>query len=276
MNPIGIMQGRLSPPVPGRLQAFPWVSWEQEFQHARLCEFDTIEWIFEVEHYEENPIWTESGRGRIYQHIISSGVQVHSLCADYFMAHPFFRVSKQERKHSIAILNRLICQAAGVGIRTILLPVLEVAEIRTTDEEQQLLDSLHEPLSIAMEHGIRLGLETELPVAQYRTLIEKGNHPALGVYYDTGNATAKGYQIDTDIRILGPLLCGIHIKDRKRDGPSMLLGQGDANFSAFFKALAEVNYSGSIVLQTAFGEDYLGIAKTHRTFIRNLLSLKGC
>ena len=65
MNQIGIMQGRLSPPVAGRLQAFPWKSWEEEFDHARLCGFDTIEWLFQADRHEENPIWIGTGREKI-------------------------------------------------------------------------------------------------------------------------------------------------------------------------------------------------------------------
>lgn len=271
MNEIGIMQGRLSPPVPGRLQTFPWLSWEQEFHRACACGFDAIEWVFEADGYEQNPIWTEAGLERIRRQIATTGVQLHSLCADYFMAHPFFRVSEQERAHSMAVLNRLIVQAARVGIQTILLPVLEVAEIRTEAEKVQLLDTLREPLSLAAAHGIRLGLETELPAPEYRALVEQGDHPALGIYYDTGNAAAKGYDIAADIRTLGPFLCGVHIKDRKRGGPSVLLGQGDADFVAFFQALAGVSYTGPLILQTAFGEDFLGIVRAHLRFVKDHL-----
>lgn len=192
MNEIGIMQGRLSPPVPGRLQTFPWSSWEQEFHHAHECGFDAIEWLFEADDYEQNPIWTESGLERIRRQIATAGVQLRSVCADYFMAHPFIRVPEQERARSVAVLNRLIVRAASVGIQTILLPLLEVAEIRTDAEKVQLLDSLREPLSLAAAHGIRLGLETELPAVEYRALIEQGDHSALDVYYDTGNAAARG------------------------------------------------------------------------------------
>ena len=37
MNAIGIMQGRLSPAEAGRLQAFPFASWEEEFHRARFA-----------------------------------------------------------------------------------------------------------------------------------------------------------------------------------------------------------------------------------------------
>ena len=62
MNPIGIMQGRLSPQATGHLQAFPWKTWELEFERARAIGFDCLEWLFEADSFEKNPIWTRDGR----------------------------------------------------------------------------------------------------------------------------------------------------------------------------------------------------------------------
>jgi L-ribulose-5-phosphate 3-epimerase len=272
MNQIGIMQGRLSPPVAGRLQAFPWKSWEEEFEHARACGFDTIEWLFEADGYKQNPIWTEAGLEKIRRQVALTGVQVRSLCADYFMSHPFFRVSEKERMQSVAVLSQLINRAARVGISVILVPALEVSEIRTEAEKAKLLDSLNKPLALAAAHDVRLGLETELPAPEYSDLIERASHPALGAYYDTGNATAKGFDIAADIRRLSPFLCGVHIKDRKRDGPSVLLGHGSTDFSAFFEAIVRIKYKDVFVLQTALSEDYIGVATAHLEFVHLALA----
>lgn len=267
------MQGRLSPPPHGRLQVFPWGSWQEEFQSARDYGFDTIEWLFEAEGHESNPIWTREGVDRIKQLEFASAVKVRSLCADYFMAHPFFRVREEEKRTSINVLKRLILQGAEVGMQVILVPVLEVSEVRTEDEKTQLLESLKTPLGLAATFGIKLGLEMELPAGEYRELIERCNHPSLGAYYDVGNATARGYDSAADIQLLGSLLCGVHIKDRKRKGPSVLLGQGDVPFSNLFTKLAEVKYTGPLVLQTAFGDDSIGAAKTHLNFVRQHVEL---
>jgi L-ribulose-5-phosphate 3-epimerase len=276
INPIGIIQGRLSPPVSNRLQAFPTFSWEIEFDNARSCGFDTLEWIFEAEDgrghtYLENPIWNVNGRSRIAQKIEETGVQVKTCCADYFMPHPFFRVSESERLESIKILNQLIRNVAEIGVRTILLPVLEISEIRTIEEKKLLLESLKAPLDLAAENQIRLGLETELPASAYQALVEDAHHPALGVYYDTGNNAAQGHDIVADIHLLTTHLVGIHVKDRKRGGASVLLGQGDANFPGFFKVVKDAGYAGPIILQSAFGADYLRIATRHLQFIKECL-----
>jgi hexulose-6-phosphate isomerase len=244
-NPIGIMQGRLSPPVSFRLQAFPTGAWEEEFERARACGLDTIEWLFEADDsrghsYVENPLWSEAGRADICRKVDETGIQVKTCCADYFMPHPF-------------------------------LPVLEISEIRISDEKALLLESLKGPLDLAAQKNICLGLETELPAEEYLALIEDAHHPALGVYYDTGNNAAQGHDIAADARLLGPRLVGIHVKDRKRGGSSVLLGQGDADFPAFFRVVMEAGYGGPIILQTAFGANYLEIASRHRQFVQDCL-----
>ncbi len=45
--PVGIMQGRLSPPVGGRIQSFPVQTWADEFPRAREAGLASIECIYE-------------------------------------------------------------------------------------------------------------------------------------------------------------------------------------------------------------------------------------
>ena len=271
MNPIGIMQGRLSPPATFRLQAFPWNSWQQEFENARQCQIDLIEWLFEADDYDKNPIWGEEGIQAIKKQVAASGTRVLTCCADYFMPHPFFRVSEMERKESIRVLNQLIRNTAQVGVRTILVPVLEICEIRTPAEKDQLLESLREPLKIAEEEGVILGLETEMLAPDYLALVKEGGSSRLGVYYDTGNNAAQGHDITADASILAPYLVGIHVKDRKLGGSTVLLGEGDADFDGFFQVVRRAGYTHPVILQTAFGHDYLGIARRHTHFVATRL-----
>lgn len=261
------MQGRFSLPASGCLQSFPWKTWEAEFNQARLCGFDSIEWLFEAEAYEQNPIWSAAGREKIRNLISTSGVQVRSVCAGYFMTHRFFRVPEEERRRSVAVLNELIPRAASVGVSTILLPVLEESELRTDEEKAVLSESLRGPLDLAAEHVIQIGLETELTAPDYRALIERQDHSALAAYYDTGNAAAKGYDVADDIRALRGLLCGVHIKDRKRGGPNVPLGQGDVDFAKVFSAIHEVSYSGPFILETTIGNNPVALANAHLRFV---------
>ncbi len=272
LNPIGIVQGRLSPRPPGRYQAFPWSSWEREFEHAKRLGLDQIEWVFEADRWTDNPIWSDSGIQRISQLSAESGVTVRSVCADYFMEHPFSRVTSSQRTASIEVLNRLIEQAARLGTNVILLPVLEIAEVRTAAELEDLVRALQACLPVAEEHGVQIGLETELPAKQYRDLIELVDHPLVGAYYDIGNAAGKGYDLAEDVAALHDLLVGVHVKDKPLGGVNVRLGTGAVNFDAVLRALALLGYEGSFVLQSALDDDYLAIADAQARFLRERLS----
>ena len=52
---IGIMQGRLSRPLNGRIQSFPINTWEKEFYLAKEIGFELIEWVLD-ENIKDNPI----------------------------------------------------------------------------------------------------------------------------------------------------------------------------------------------------------------------------
>lgn len=263
------MQGRLSPPVAGRLQAFPWTSWESEFALAAACGFNAIEWLFEAESFDENPVWTAAGRQRIRMRIESSGVSVRSMCADYFMSHPLFGAPALEVQAAVDVLKRLINCAAELDVPTILIPVLEVTAIRTEADKESLLEALRQPLEQAKSGRVRLALETELPAFEYKALVQAAGDPALGVYYDTGNAAARGFDAASDIEVLAPVLSGVHIKDRRHQGRSVPLGEGSVRFREAFAALQASEYVAPLIIQSTSAEDFVDAASAHLQFVRN-------
>ena len=53
---IGFMQGRLSPQVDGKIQAFPWQHWRDEFPAAQKLNIPLMEWTLDHDRLtEENP-----------------------------------------------------------------------------------------------------------------------------------------------------------------------------------------------------------------------------
>ena len=61
---IGFMQGRLSALVDGKIQAFPWNEWREEFPRAKALGIGRMEWTIDQDRLRENPLTTESGRER--------------------------------------------------------------------------------------------------------------------------------------------------------------------------------------------------------------------
>ena len=267
---IGMMQGRLSPRRE-RLQLFPWTTWQVEFERARELGFDCIEWLFDGERAEANPLCSSEGRNEIRRQITEKNVRVRSLCANYFVAYPFVRVTAAERREQSHTLRQLITDAAEIGIQQLVLPVLENSEIKTRDDADELLQALALPLETAAKKNVTLAVETEFPATINIELVTRVAHPNLKICYDIGNAAANGYDVVAEIKQIAAYLSHIHLKDRKRGGPNVMLGTGDVPFGDFFRALNNTTFRGMLVLETTPGDDYHAFAQHNIQFVRNQL-----
>lgn len=252
---IGIMQGRLSPRPKDRLQAFPSQSWRQEFSAAHALGLDAIEWIFEVPGASDNPLVWQHGRSLIRDVQTLHGVYVDSICADYFMTRQLGGVSERERHANVRVLDLLIEWTAELGATRILLPLLEEAAPSSEAKRIQVEESIRTVLPTAEKHGVVLGLEMELPGAEYAAFVRSFDSPYLRAYYDTGNSAAQGFDIAEDVKPLLPLLEAVHVKDRMRGGTSVPLGRGDANLTGFFRTLAQADVHVPVTLQHYFETD---------------------
>ena len=87
-NKIGVMQGRLLPKYKGRYQAHPVNYWQKEFEIAEDIGLDCIEFIFDFNDAKKNPLLTHQGIDEIKSVSDRTGVEVNTICADYFMDAP--------------------------------------------------------------------------------------------------------------------------------------------------------------------------------------------
>jgi len=271
MHEIGVMQGRLLPQVQGRIQAFPWAHWRDEFELAGRHGFQSIEFIFEADRSHENPVYTDEGVSEISALIERTGVPVSAVCADYFMAHPFFRVPAGEQEESIRVLRRLVVCAARVGAARVEIPCVDGAAILTEQDKQDLVRCVSACLPEAERHVVEVVFETSLPPEPFRELLEWFRHPLIRATYDTGNSASLGYDAARELTVLGELVANIHIKDRLLHGSTVPLGAGHADFPAIFSTLSHINYRGPFILQTARDPDDVGTAVRYRDQVRSYL-----
>ena len=265
------MQGRLSPPLNGKIQAFPWDTWEAEFALAGDIGFDEIEFIFESERHDTNPLFTKDGLKKIESLSRETGVRVNYVCADYFMELPFIRVSEKIRNKRIDILKKLIEQCAQIGIKGIESPFVDNSRIETEAEIQVVVNCLLECLPVAETYNIKIGLETALNPDDFRRLLERIDHPLIEANYDIGNSASLGYDTEEELLKLGKWIHNVHVKDRILGGGTVPLGEGDANFDLFFKTLNKISYKGSFILQAARGADDVKTAKEHLLFVKSYI-----
>ena len=252
---IGVMQGRLSPRPENRLQAFPHQSWPEEFAHAKRLGFSYLEWIYEAERAEENPIASRAGRAAIRACMAESGLPVGSVCGDYWMIHRLAGGTAQERADNAAALSELVRWTRELGATRILLPLLETSALTTPEQVREVTESIQRVCPALEAYDVTLGLEMEIPGNEYAAVIRGIGHTHVRAYYDTGNSTAQGLDIATDILPLLPLLEAVHLKDRMRFGTSQPFGRGAANFDGFFAVLANVGYAGDFLTQHYFDTD---------------------
>lgn len=269
---IGIMQGRLSPRPPDRLQAFPHRSWRAEFDSAARLGFDAIEWIVEVDRFDDNPLLSSEGRREIRGAIRETGVAVRSVCADYFMVRRLAGDGRAAVAANVELLERLIVEARDVGAERILIPLLETSAVDTAALKSEVVESLRAAAETAAQHAVVLGLEMEIPGVEYHALIERVGHPAVRAYYDVGNSTAAGHDVAVDVRPLLGVLHAVHLKDRRRGGTSVPLGTGDTNFAAFFRVLEASGFTGDLLLQHYFDADPEAAARDALARVRSLLA----
>ncbi|MBI2064077.1 MAG: sugar phosphate isomerase/epimerase [Candidatus Yanofskybacteria bacterium] len=252
---IGIMQGRLTSPKGRGIQFFPFEEWDREFSEAAKLGLNEIEFIFDLDEYRENPLWTDEGVLKIKSLIRDSGVTVNNICADFFMRRPFFRVNDAIRKENVKVLKKLIEQANDIGAKNVEIPLLDNSSLKTSKEEEALAKSIAECLPIAQNHGVFLSLETDLPPTRFLELLKRFPNHSVKAVYDSGNSSSLGYDSYEEITTLGDFIINIHIKDRVLGGGTVPLGTGSADFDKLFSGLKKINYRGGFILQAARGED---------------------
>ena len=272
MNPqIGIMQGRLSPPVGGRIQSFPMATWQNEFTLAAGLGLHSIEWIVETP-LESNPLWTSAGVAEIRKLAHGTKVAVDFVIADYFMESPLVRMSAASALHNQQVLSRLLDRVAELGAKGIEIPCVDASEIRTRAEEDELALALAPALDQAARLGLEIGLETSLSPDRFRTLLERIGHPNLRANYDTGNSAALGFDPAEEFSAYGRWINNVHIKDRRRGGGTVPLGQGDTDVPHVLRLLAQHNYAGDFILQVARGPEEVETVRGYLAQVRTWLN----
>ena len=267
------MQGRLLPPLDGRVQSFPREGWEREFALAAELGFDAIELTIEMASWDIHPVLSEAGQKSLLQLSEETGVTLAGLCCDCFMEHPLVAEDETTRGHAIALLHSLIREGAACGLPMIELPMLGPNALSRSPSAPEIFARTLEPaLALAEKERIDLLLETDLNGGPFSAFLDCAGHPRLGVNYDTGNSTWFGFDAASEIAAYATRIRNVHIKDCTRADYSVPLGSGETRFDVVFASLAQAGYTGGFVLQAARQADDWVAARDYLLFARNLVN----
>lgn len=258
MYSYGMMQGRLTPPKGRGIQFFPFDNWEKEFYLAKDLGLNEIEFIFDFDRYEENPLWSQVGKELLKKVMKETSVAVHSVCFDYFMRRAFFKKDGEEkvrlRAENGQILQRILNSMKELEIGLIEIPLVDDSSLKNEENKEEFKKFILE-IKSQTDCEIKFGLETDLPPKEFVTFLEDINSDRIGANYDSGNSSGLGYDMYEEVTTLGSRIFNIHIKDRVFQGTTVELGTGSADFRGLFKGLKEIDYRGAFILQAARDEE---------------------
>jgi len=252
---IGFMQGRLSPLIDGKIQAFPWSYWQHEFFEAKKLGLRKMEWTLDQDHLHQNPLMTIAGQQEISTLCAQYDITIPSLTGDCFMQAPFWKASAQSRDTLTADFLSVINACAKVGIEMVVIPLVDNGSLDTLEQENILLEFLHSKTELMRKLNVKILFESEFSPAELKRFINLLPADLFGINYDIGNSAALGMDPLTEFDAYGHRICNVHVKDRFLGGTTVPLGNGNADFPTVFSLLREMNYAGNYIMQTARAED---------------------
>lgn len=248
-NSIGFIQGRLSPLVENKIQAFPAKHWQDEFRIASEYGFTSMEWTLDHDGLYENPLMLESGRRKIIALIQHYRLNIPSLTADFVMQKPFYKLGSKTKL--LQDLMSVISAASKVGVKFVVVPLVDNGSLESESQVYALHEGLQIVSPLLSESGVKLIFESDYPPAALSAFIDPLPAALFGINYDIGNSAALGFDPEEEIYAYGHRIDNVHVKDRILLGTTVPLGTGNADFELVFSLLGKVSYSGNYILQTA-------------------------
>lgn len=270
MLKIGIFQGRLSPIVDGKIQAFPRQCWEAEFALAKECGFELMEWVLDTGSLLVNPIMSSAGRSKILGLSRQTGIHVSAVCVDNFLDFPVWEnCDLGDEWTPRRLLEELIGASPAIGVEHIEIPLIEKSSIESPKHEESAVALLNEIAPLCEMHRVNVLLETSLSPRRVASFLEKLSSKRILLNFDLGNSAYWKFNPREELLLYGGQIGNIHIKDCTPEKYSVPLGTGNVDFPLIFRLLKEKGYRGDFILQTARNaDDHIGAAKRFLEFTR--------
>ena len=266
INPIGFIQGRLSPMVDRKIQAFPWEHWQEEFKVAHDNSFNLMEWTLDQYRLYENPFMTSAGQQEIKELSKKFEISIPSLTGDCFMQAPFYKQSGSERDALLRDIESVVNACHMLGVEFIVIPLVDNGRLENMEQEDALLKGLSATEANLKKYGLKIVFESDFPPDRLKAFIAQFSPDHYGINYDIGNSAALGFDLNDEIIAYGHRILNVHIKDRVYNGTTVPLGQGDADIPKVLQRLKSIGYSGNYILQTvrAVDDDHVGVLCKYR------------
>ena len=239
------------------------IAWKDRLQITKDLGFDFLE--ISVDESDDRlsrldwPLDQKRDLVRLSQDI---GVPILSMCLSGHRRFPYGSKDPKTVQQARTIMTKALDFALHCGIRNIQMAGYDVYyEDSTPISKNQFKDELALAVEQAAERQIMLSIEImDYPfmssITRFAEITKHIHSPWLTVYPDVGNLTAWWNDVPLELKTYISQISAIHLKDTLPVGPKSLgqfrdlvLGEGTVDFVEVFKALKEVSYQGSFVLE---------------------------
>ncbi len=241
---------------------------------ARQLGFEGLELSFGAYGPGARLMWQPDGPERIRQLASEHQVALCSLSAGYFNRHGLIDPQPEGRKRAAEMLSRLIDGCGRMGVPLLQVPCYAANELRGPSDERLMAEVVGPLVERAVAGNVRVAFETLLPAEDFRQFLDRFHGPAVFACYDVANARAVGRDVTRELKVLSDRLGLVHVKDRDRQEPfvSVALGAGIGDWPSVIRTLAEMRYSGWLVLDTPSGDDPVASARANLEYLRGLMA----
>lgn len=161
--------------------------------------------------------------------------------------------------------------AQAMGCPVVLLAFFSEGDLKGDEAgQEEVIRRLRKVALRAEDAGVILGIESWLSADEHLAIIEAVGSPNVRVYYDVANSHEMGYDIYEEMARLGSkYICEVHVKENGH-----LLGQGEIDFKSISRVLADIDYQGWVIIESARPEG-MGLLETYKAnnqYIRSVMN----
>lgn len=239
------------------------LNWEEKIQIAKELGFDFIE--ISVDESDERLQRLDWSDDEIYQlrHLCEKyQLPLQSMCLSAHRRFPFGSEDPAIREQAHRIMEKAINLAYKLGIRCIQLAGYDVYyEPQSQATHQRFIEGMKASAKMAERAGVMLGVEImDTPylnsLSKFEVLKKEIPSPFFMAYPDVGNITGWNYDTCTELKLSSEHIVQVHLKDTlkvsdhcKGQFRDLVIGEGQVDFPAIFRTLADINYQGPMVLE---------------------------
>ena len=251
----------VAPPVAGRkavlISMLPAdLSYAERFALAQASGFDAV---------ELQTITERDTAQEIAEAAKHAGLRIHSVMNADHWRYPLSSGDRSVVDRGVAGMETSLRNAALWSAEAVLLvPAVVDAATSYGDAWRRSQQVIRERvLPVAAELHLVVAIEEVwnkflLSPLEFTRYVDELDSPWAKAYFDVGNVVFYGYPQDW-IRVLGPRIAKVHLKDFQVDRPNgrfawKNLGDGDIDWPAVRRAFDEVGYRGTFTTELQAGD----------------------